>query len=306
MQIPNKDQNSFAKLQKLGLAHGIASTEDYRARCFEGRVSADDYIELYPSATSAQDYVKRVHERLFEGVHPVRTDEEGVSVGFAGQFRKQGEVLVKRGGIAAEPARIGTEMELLRSQSLEMEFLETMKPTERAAFAGARVAAIAPFLDGNVRTAWSIMNSNLISSGMTNEAHPMPAAEDLNEAMRKAAAENDLRPLTNILHQATGNEAEISNAPLPSPFKVAATLIQRNKEPLSPRDELEQSRRVQPPTAAPSQGAEIKIDYLSALRTTNEQTAALPLPLPTADVSSTRGGIAAEAPAERSRETTLV
>lgn len=279
MYIQREDSLSFGALSQVGLAEGVDSLAEYGRRCDHGQLDAKNFIELYPSATSEPSYIKSVHERLFSGVYTS-----------AGQVRGQGEVLGKRGTFAAEPARIEAEMELLRSQSLEMEFAETLKPVERAAFAGARVAAIAPFKDGNLRVAWQIINSNLISSGSTDEVQPMPSFETFTSALRAATVENNLRPLANVLHETLGNEAEVSQAPLASPFRIGATLIKTEAAPLNNRDELDRSRRQPAPTQGRTQDeGVIRMDYLGALRGGD-------LPLPTGD----------RVPAARESEKTLV
>jgi len=210
---------------------------------YRARIAVANAIERSPTATPDAEYLSAVNRGLTAGMG---SD--------CGKIRGRGDLRAETGTLSAEPGRIKAEMQLIRDQTSELVTGDRTDSVTLAAFTGARVAAVAPFERKNGETAWAIVASSLCASGengrQLNFTQP-PTASVIREAFTEASETNNLRPIVNAIHTQMDRPELISNEPIPSPFRIAATLARPDETEQSREFELNRSRRaVDSPVAA--------------------------------------------------------
>ena len=210
---------------------------------YRARIVVANAIERSPTATPDAEYMAAVNRGLTAGM-----GSDG------GNFRQRGDLRSETGSLSAEPGRIRAEMQLIRDQTSELVTGGRTDSVTLAAFTGARIAAVAPFERKNGETAWALVASSLCANGengrQLNFTQP-PSALVIREAFTEASETNNLRPIVNAIHTQMDRPELISNEPIPSPFRIAATLARPNEPEQSREFELNRSRRAVDSSTAP-------------------------------------------------------
>jgi fido (protein-threonine AMPylation protein) len=226
MPEPTPSPHRWNQIRRLPLHPGIQSLAQYEEAVIQGTGDALRYlraVEVLDGLVLAD--FQAVHFHIFKCVHP-----------WAGEFRSAGQLGVVAGHPAADPGRIGRELELALVQTrqlLDGARVETAPMLATLSFLHARYERIHPFRDGNGRsgrTLLAIQFERLF--GHLPEISDQPG---YREALR-ATNSGDLGPFMRFLAQSTN--VTLSATPCPSPYRIAPRLLEAHEGEPSLADDL--------------------------------------------------------------------
>ena len=209
---------------------GIRSLAQYEQAVDHGMVDAYDYlcvVEVVDGLVVAD--FQAVHFHLFKGVHP-----------WAGEFRAPGQLAVVAGHPAADPGRIGRELELTLLQTRQLLGAaggETTPMLAALSFLHARYERVHPFQDGNGRSGRTVLAVQF--QRLFGHLPDFADQQGYREAIRATSA-GDLGPFLRYLARSTG--VTVSLAPWPSPYRIAPWFLDAHDGEPSLADDLLWSR----------------------------------------------------------------
>jgi fido (protein-threonine AMPylation protein) len=220
------------QIRKLPLLPQIQTLAQYEEAVLCGGVEALAHLRgIEPLCSLTVGDVRRVHRLMFRGVHP-----------WAGDFREPGQLATVAGFPAADPPRIGRELELALFQTRELVNRAIADGDRHLMLAGlayfhVRYERVHPFVDGNGRSGRAIL---AVQFEKAFGALPRFSNQTgYREAMR-AADRRELAPLINYLGASAGLPP-VGGA-WPSPFRVSPRFLEPPADQTTFEDDLAWSR----------------------------------------------------------------
>ena len=230
MPEPTPSPHRWNQIRRLPMHPGIQSLAHYEAALIQGTVDAADYlhsVEVLDGLVVAD--FQAVHFHLFKGVHP-----------WAGEFRAPGQLAVVAGHPAADPGRIGRELELTLLQTRQLLGVaagETTPMLAALSFLHARYERVHPFQDGNGRSGRTVLAVQF--QRLFGHLPDFSDQQGYREAIRATSA-GDLGPFLRYL--ARSADEAVSLAPWPSPYRIAPRFLDAQDGEPSLADDLIWSR----------------------------------------------------------------
>lgn len=171
---------------QLAAADGRSLENYYEAA---GQGAAWTYmLELaaQPDLDITEDMIRHLHRLLYQNIH----------AGQAGSYRT---IPVSISGTAYAPPAPEDVPHLMQHLTAQIHYSHTtLHPVELAAMAHKRLLDIHPFIDGNRRTAWLLMNLILVHNGYSAITFSPDRGNDYMDALSASRSRNDMEPFSKI------------------------------------------------------------------------------------------------------------